>query len=72
MTAQVFVKTDHLHCAFVDPVTTLDEQETTKDERGIIKTKDYPFTKTWAAMENIYLNSKKARTIGVSNFSVKK
>ncbi|KAI0092051.1 NADP-dependent oxidoreductase domain-containing protein [Irpex rosettiformis] len=48
-----------------------DESGISRDERGIVKTRDYPFTKTWAAMENIYLNSKKAKAIGVSNFSVK-
>ncbi len=50
----------------------VDEQDTQKDERGIIKTKNRPFTETWAAMEDIYLNSKRVRAIGVSNFSVKK
>ncbi|KAI0773400.1 NADP-dependent oxidoreductase domain-containing protein [Irpex lacteus] len=48
-----------------------DEQDTQKDKRGIIKTKDRPFTETWAAMEDIYLNSKRVRAIGISNFSVK-
>ena len=41
-------------------------------EDGIIKLRDHPFTETWAAMEKIFLNSNKARAIGVSNFSVKK
>lgn len=37
-----------------------------------MKTRDHPFTDTWAAMEKIYEGSNKVRAIGVSNFSVKK
>ncbi|KAI0347096.1 Aldo/keto reductase [Trametopsis cervina] len=37
----------------------------------VVKTNDHPFTKTWAAMEDIHLNTKKTKAIGVSNFSVK-
>lgn len=42
------------------------------DIDGVPRVKDYHFTKTWAAMEDIYLNSKKAKAIGVSNFSIQK
>lgn len=42
------------------------------EEDGVPKTRDHPFTDTWAAMEKIFLNSNKVRAIGVSNFSVKK
>ena len=40
------------------------------DENNKLKTREYPFQKTWAAMEKIY-KSGKARAIGVSNFSIK-
>ncbi|PSS35483.1 hypothetical protein PHLCEN_2v1638 [Hermanssonia centrifuga] len=37
---------------------------------GVLKITDYPFTKTWAALEKLH-ESGKAKAIGVSNFSVK-
>ncbi|KAI0347095.1 Aldo/keto reductase [Trametopsis cervina] len=53
-------------------IVTLDDKlQTVNDERGVPKTFDHPFTKTWAAMEEIYRKSKRVRAIGVSNFSIK-
>ena len=40
------------------------------DENGKLRTRDYPFQKTWAGMEKV-LKSGKAKAIGVSNFSIK-
>lgn len=49
-----------------------DEDYFKTDIDGVPRLKDYHFTKTWAAMEDVYLNSKKVKAIGVSNFSIKK
>ncbi|KAI0682900.1 reductase AKOR2 [Cytidiella melzeri] len=52
-------------------VIASDDNKVEKDERGVTKTREHPFTETWAAMEKIYQTSNKAKAIGVSNFSIK-
>ena len=48
----------------------LDDNCFPMDENKKLKTRDYPFEKTWQGMEKVY-DSGKTRAIGVSNFSIK-
>lgn len=48
----------------------IDDNPFPMDENKQLKTREYRFEDTWAAMEKVY-DSGRVKAIGVSNFSVK-